>query len=305
MGKVAFVFSGQGAQYPGMGQELYEQIPACREVFDRLSDLRPDVMDLCFNGTKDSLAQTVNTQPCMYAVEMAAVEALKQAGVTCDMTAGFSLGELSALTYSEAVSLEDGFRLVCQRAQLMQDSSERTESGMAVILKLDTDRVHELCRKYEHVYPVNYNCPGQISVAGASDELADFCKDVKAAAGRGVPLSVGGAFHSPFMQDAANRFDEVLADTEISEPSIPLYSNVTAEPYSGDYKNLLSRQICNPVNWQGLVENMIADGADTFIEFGPGSTLCSLIKKINSSVKLYHVENCASLHETLEGLAVC
>jgi [acyl-carrier-protein] S-malonyltransferase len=305
MGKIAVVFSGQGAQHSGMGRNLAQNIPESASVFHTVDTIRPGTSELCFTGSADELAETFHTQPCMFAVELAAASALTAAGIRADMTAGFSLGELSALTYARAVTLEDGFRLVCQRGKLMQESSEVVDSGMAAVIRLDAEKVEQLCLRYEHVYPVNYNCPGQISVAGLRTELPDFYKDVKAAGGRAVPLKVRGGFHSPFMAGAARAFGETLGAVKFSRPEIPVYSDYTGLPYKEDYTELLSRQICSPVRWQSMVEHMINVGADIFIELGPGKTLCGLISKINSNVRTFHVEDSTSLKETMEGVSRC
>ncbi|MEA4972496.1 Malonyl CoA-acyl carrier protein transacylase [bioreactor metagenome] len=299
MGSIAFVFSGQGAQYSGMGKDLYDNVPVAAEIFKRLDGIRPGTSIQCFEGSKEELSQTENTQPCMFALELAAAAALEAAGIKCSMTAGFSLGEISALTYSKAISLDDGFRLVCLRGKFMQDASEGVDGGMAAVIKLEASTVEELCSRYEHVYPVNYNCPGQISVSGLKSELADFSIDVKNAGGRAVPIRVNGVFHSPFMEDAAKKLGEALEGFEISTPKITLYSDYTADIYDNDYKTLLSKQICSPVRWQSIIENMIEKGIDTFIEIGPGKTLCGLISKINSEVRTFNVEDSESLNKTV------
>ena len=305
MGKIAFVFSGQGAQYSGMGKELYETVPAAAAVFDAAEKIRPGTIEQCFGGSEEALAQTANTQPCMLAMELAAAAALTDAGIRPAMTAGFSLGEIAALTYSKAVTFEEGFRLVCLRGTLMQEAAQKVESGMAAILKLEATQVERLCKEYQHVYPVNYNCPGQITVAGLKEELSEFTKSVKAAGGASVPLRVKGGFHSPFMAEAAEKFKEALVSAAIMEPEIPLYSDCTGLPYEGNYVQLLSQQICSPVRWQNIVEHMIGCGADTFIELGPGKTLCGLIVKTNPNMRVFHVEDCASLNEAIEGVKAC
>lgn len=305
MGKIAVVFSGQGAQYRGMGKELAEHSPEAAAVFRTADAIRPGTSELCFTGSDEALAETRNTQPCMFAMELAAAAALSAAGIRGDMTAGFSLGEISALTYAGVVTPEAGFRLVCRRGELMQESAEAVDSSMAAVVKLDAETVEGLCARYGQVYPVNYNCPGQISVAGLRTELPDFMKDVKAAGGRAIPLRVRGGFHSPFMENAARGFGEALAAVTLSRPAMPLYSNYTGLPYEGDYVRLLSRQICSPVRWQNIVERMVEAGADTFIELGPGKTLCGLIAKINPDVRVFHVEDERSLKETVEGVSQC
>lgn len=301
MSKIAFVFSGQGAQAPGMGKELYECSAAAKAVFDLCDSIRPGTSQQCFNGTKEELTVTANTQPDMFAVEVAATKALVEAGIVPDALAGFSLGEISALAFSGAVSLEDGFRLVCQRGQLMQDASNAVDSAMVAVVKLPPEKVEELAGQFDQVYPVNYNSPAQTVCAGLSASMEGFKAAVKEAGGRALPLKVSGAFHSPFMASAAEGLKQVLAPMTFGTPDYPLYSNVTALPYEeGQFQDLLSRQVVSPVRWQTIVENMIAAGVDTFIEVGPGKTLTGLIGKINSEVKTLNVEDAESLRHTIE-----
>ena len=301
MGKIAFVFSGQGAQAPGMGKELYECSDAAKAVFELCDGIRPGTSEQCFNGTKEELTVTANTQPDMFAVEVAAARALVEAGIQPDALAGFSLGEISALAFSGAVSLEDGFKLVCRRGELMQEASNAADSAMVAVVKLPPEKVEELAGQFDQVYPVNYNSPAQTVCAGLSSSMDGFKAAVKAVGGRALPLKVSGAFHSPFMSSAAKGLAEVLAPMEFGTPSCPLYSNVTAQPYEdSQFKDLLSRQVENPVRWQTIVENMIAAGVDTFIEVGPGKTLAGLIGKINSDVRALNVEDAESLKHTIE-----
>ena len=278
MGKIAFVFSGQGAQAPGMGKELYECSAAAKAVFELCDSIRPGTSEQCFNGTKEELTVTANTQPDMFAVEVAAARALVEAGIQ-----------------------PDGFKLVCRRGELMQEASNAADSAMVAVVKLPPEKVEELAGQFDQVYPVNYNSPAQTVCAGLSSSMDGFKAAVKAAGGRALPLKVSGAFHSPFMSSAAKGLAEVLAPMEFAAPSCPLYSNVTAQPYEdGQFKDLLSRQVENPVRWQTIVENMIAAGVDTFIEVGPGKTLTGLIGKINSDVRALNVEDAESLKHTIE-----
>ena len=296
------MFSGQGAQYSGMGRDLYENSPAARAIFDLAEAIRPGTLKQCFSGSEEELERTENTQPCVYCVDLAAAAALKEAGVKADILAGFSLGELAALTFSGAISYEDGFKLVCKRAEIMQKAADSADAGMTAVLKLSDEEVAALCNEFTAVYPVNYNCPGQVVAAGIKEELLLFGQRVKEAGGRAMPLKTGGAFHSPFMKEASLEFFEVLKAYEIKNPLIPIYSNMTGRPYEGDYRELLANQICNPVLWSLCVTHMISAGADTFIELGPGKTLSGLIKRIDENVRVFNVEDPISLQDTLSAL---
>lgn len=285
MGKIAFVFSGQGDQYPGMGKELAEKYPAAKAVFSMCDEIRPGTSAQCFEGTEEELKETKNTQPCLFAMELAAAEVLFDKGVTPDAVAGFSLGEVTAATAAGIFDNETGFRLVMKRGELMQREAEKFDTSMAAVVKLTPEQVEEVCKGYSDVYPVNFNCPGQITVSGLASQMADFSADVKKAGGRALPLKLKGAFHSPFMKEASEAFAEELARADIKERKITLYSNLTSMPYTDDVQGLLSKQICSPVLWEKIIRNMIAEGVDTFIEIGPGRTLTNMIKKIDANVK--------------------
>lgn len=305
MGKVAFVFPGQGAQYPGMGQSLYEISPAAREVFRLADSLRPGTSKQCFCGTEEELKETKITQPCLWAVEMAAAAALKEAGIHADMTAGFSLGELSALSYASVIDASTCFQFVCHRGTLMQQAAEAVETSMAAVVKLSNETVEEICSRLEGVYPVNYNCPGQVTVAGLQSRMPAFSAAVREAKGRALPLKVSGGFHSPFMREASDWFGYFLKSVEFRTPEIPLYSNLTGRPYDGDMKHLLQMQICSPVRWEMIVRNMIDAGVDTFIEVGPGNVLQGLIRKIDGSVRVFGVSDAESLKKTVQEVMAC
>jgi len=216
------------------------------------------------------------------------------------MLAGFSLGELAALAFSGVVSYEDGFRLVCKRAELMQKATTEVDTGMIAVLKLTDSQVNAICSEFEYVYAVNFNSDGQVVVAGIKYELEPFALRVKEIGGKAMPLKVSGGFHSPFMESASRGFVEVLAQFKIDPPKLPLYSNVTAKLY-GDYDaaELLVKQICNPVLWRAEVGNMMLAGADTFIEVGPGKTLSGLVSRISDKVKVFNVEDTETLEKTL------
>ncbi len=298
--RIAFVFSGQGAQYSGMGRELCQRSSAARAVFARADALRPGTSRQCFEGTEEGLRETKNTQPCMFTVELAAAAALEEAGVHAQMAAGFSLGELAALTFAGAADFDSGFRLVCSRGLRMQEASEMQDTAMAAVLKLENSQVEELCAQFRDIYPVNYNCPGQVTVSGLASEMDAFSAAVKAAGGRAMPLKVRGAFHSPFMAQAAAGFEADLRACPLHAPTLPVYANRTAQPYGQDVLPVLAQQICYPVLWDATIRNMIAAGADTFIEVGPGRTLCNLIGKIDKSVRVFAAEKGSDLEKTLQ-----
>lgn len=295
MGKIALVFSGQGAQYTGMGKDFYENSPAAKAVFDMADSIRKGTSDQCFGADISELSETVNTQPCVFTANLAAAKAVEEKGVKIDCVAGFSLGEIDALAYTNAVSYEDGFRLVCKRGQLMNEACKNNPGVMLAVMKLDAEKIKGICQKYEDTYPVNFNSPVQTVVATKEENAEVVSKAFTDEKGRVKKLAVSGAFHSPFMSEAAEGLLKYLENIQINSPEIPLYSNYTAMPYEGDYKALIKAQVENPVRWTETVENMINDGVDTFIEVGVGKTLTGLIKRINGDVKAVKVESFADL----------
>ena len=297
MGKIAFVFSGQGAQYTGMGKELCEASPAAREVFRMADRIRPGTSRQCFGGTKAELSETLNTQPCVVAVELACAAALGEAGVSAAGAAGFSVGEIAGLAYAGLLSAEDAFSLVCARAKRMEWCSTLRKGGMAAVLGLPETEAERLCGE-AGAYPVNYNCPGQLVAAGEEQAISALRKSAAASGGRAVRLAVSGAFHSPLMREASDGLAEDLGRTVFRRPKLPLYSNVTAQPYGEHAAELVARQVKSPVLWQKTVKTMIADGFDTFVEAGPGTTLCGLIRRISGDVRTFGVDD-------LQGLRAC
>lgn len=285
MGAVAFVFSGQGDQYPGMGAELYKKHGAAADVFQMCEALRPGTMRQCFAGGTDELKETKHAQPCLFAMELAAAEVLMTGGMMPDALAGFSLGEIVAATVAGVFDRQTGFQMVCKRGALMQAEAEKHDTAMAAVVKLTAAQVNAIAERYEGLYPVNFNCPGNITVSGLKEQMEPFFADVKAAGGRALPLKVRGAFHSPYMADAAAAFGAALNSMKRNQPRLPLYSNVTGQLYSGDPASLLAKQINSPVQWECIIRNMISRGMDTFIEIGPGKTLTNMIKKIDGTVK--------------------
>ena len=300
MGKIAFVFSGQGVQYPGMGQSLCGASQAAQRVFALADELRPGTSIQCFSGTAEELSVTKNTQPCLYCVDLAAARALEEAGVRPDFAAGFSLGEVAAATFAGVFGEEAGFRLVCRRAEAMEKAAGENPGSMAAVLKLPNETVEELCGKFTQVWPVNYNCPGQLVVAGEPEQLKEFQALVKEAGGRAAPLAVSGGFHSPFMESASQELAEYLAGMETAEPRLPLYANLNAKPYTAAAaKELLVGQVKSPVRWQETVEALAAEGVDTFFECGPGKTLCGLVKKTIKTARAFQVQDEETLKAAL------
>ncbi|MDY6241150.1 MAG: ACP S-malonyltransferase [Prevotella sp.] len=293
----AFVFPGQGSQFVGMGKDLYENHALAKELFDKADNILGfKITDIMFAGTDEQLKQTNVTQPAVFLHSVISALCLGDA-FKPDMVAGHSLGEFSALVASGALSFEDGLKLVAARANAMQKACEKNPGTMAAIIALPDETIENVCAEVSKegkvVVAANYNCPGQLVISGDKEAIAEACEKLKAAgAKRALPLMVGGAFHSPLMQPAKDELQEAIEKTSFSTPSCPVYQNVDAKPHTdpSEIKANLIAQLTSPVRWTKSVQNMIADGADEFIECGPGRALRGMIGRIDRSVNAHGIE---------------
>ena len=280
----AYVFPGQGAQFVGMGKDLYESNPVCRNLFEQANDIIGfRITDLMFDGTPEDLKQTKVTQPAVFLHSVILATSMGE-DFQPEMVAGHSLGEFSALVAAKAISFEDGLRLVIARANAMQKACELRPSTMAAVVKLDDKTVEEVCASItdEIVVPANYNCPGQLVISGTIEGINQACEKLKALKGRALPLAVGGAFHSPLMEPARLELSEAIQKTTFSSPICPIYQNVCATPVTDPaaIQANLNKQLTSPVRWTETVRNMAADGALSFTEVGPGTALTGMIGRI-------------------------
>lgn len=285
----AYVFPGQGAQYIGMGKDLYEQSPIAKSLFEKANQiLEYSITDIMFSGTEEDLRQTKVTQPAIFLHSVILANVLGDQ-FKPDMVAGHSLGEFSALVANQALSFEDGLKLVYARAMAMQKACEVEPSTMAAILGLEDNIVENTLKTIDEiVVPANYNSPGQLVISGSIKGIEIACEKLKeAGARRALPLKVGGAFHSPLMEPARVELAEAINNTKFNNPVCPIYQNVNAKAVNSpeDIKRNLIAQLTSPVRWTQIMQNMIADGATKFIEVGPGNVLQGLVKKINREIE--------------------
>jgi len=284
----AYVFPGQGAQFVGMGKDLYENSPLAKEMFEKANEILGfRITDLMFSGTDEDLRQTKVTQPAIF-LHSVILSKVLGADFKPEMVAGHSLGEFSALVSAGALSFEDGLKLVSARAQAMQKACEKEPSTMAAVLGLEDEKIEEICKAIDEVVvPANYNSPGQLVISGSIKGIEIACQKLtEAGAKRALKLAVGGAFHSPLMEPARQELEAAINKTSFNKPICPIYQNVDANPTSDPEtikKNLIA-QLTAPVRWTQTVKNMLANGANNFVELGPGNVLQGLIKKVDRNV---------------------
>ena len=284
----AYIFPGQGAQFIGMGRDLYESSALAKEMFEKANSILGfRITDIMFSGSDEDLKQTKVTQPAIF-LHSTILTSVLGSSFKPDMVAGHSLGEFSALTANGALTFEDGLKLVSKRAIAMQKACEMTPSTMAAVLGMDDQIVEEVCSSIEAiVVPANFNSPGQIVISGSNEGIDEALELLKArGVKRAIKLAVGGAFHSPLMEPARAELESAILDTRFNNPVCPVYQNVNAQPSKdpGAIKNNLVAQLTSPVRWTQSILNMISDGADSFTEVGPGTVLQGLVKKINKDV---------------------
>lgn len=300
MGKTAFIFPGQGAQYCGMGQDFYENSKTAKAVFDRATELLGFSMpELCFEKN-DRLDITEYTQAAMVTVSVAMMKVMEEQGFRPDVAAGLSLGEYPALVAAGVMSADDAILTVRKRGILMQEAVPAGIGGMSAVLGMTAEQINEVVDPIENVQVANYNCPGQIVISGKKEAVEEASEKLKEAGARRVlPLNVSGPFHSHLLEDAGKKLGEYLENVTISEPAIPYVANVTAQyvTSAADVKPLLEKQVSSSVRWQQSVETMLADGVDRFIEIGPGKTLSGFIKKIDKGAAVLNIEKLEDLEK--------
>lgn len=317
MAKIAALFAGQGAQHPCMGLDLYDNSPQAKGIFKRAERIVPGIIKMCFNGEQETLDQTINTQPCVFTVDMAAFAAYAayagyavytSTGTELHMqgAAGFSLGEYAALTAARVMPFEDALQLVVLRARWMDEASKKYPGGMAALLKKTSDEALEIVNTVRGdglLEAVNFNCPNQTVIAGDDREMRRLQEYAEENFLMLKTLPVSGAFHTTRMDDAADKLYKILEELKLDVPTLSLYSNKTGKQYEFHiFARTLADQTNHPVMFEAIIKNMIQDGFDTFIEFGPGKTLTSFVKRIDKNVSAYHIEDIETLRATITAL---
>jgi [acyl-carrier-protein] S-malonyltransferase len=306
MSKVAFVFAGQGSQYVGMGKEIAMNISSSNKIFEEADKaLGFEISKLCFEGTKEELDKTENTQPAILTTSIAILMALQEKGIQPDIIAGLSLGEYSALVCSGVLNFTDAVKLVKKRGRFMQEAVPQGVGTMSAILGLGAKEVKEICleaKGYGIVEPANFNCPGQIVIGGEIEAVKVTSENAKNKGAKVIPLSVSAPFHTSMLKKAAEKLEEELKPIELGEIKVPIITNVTADYISdkNEIKELLRKQVMSSVLWEDTIRRMLDDGVDTFVEIGPGKVLSGFIKKIDRRVTVTNIEDLNTLNKALE-----
>jgi len=298
MGKIAFVYPGQGAQKFEMGKDFYDTFPVAKRIFDKADEILDiSVTDLCFKED-ERLHQTAYTQAALVTTCLAITEVLKEKGIYPDMTAGLSLGEYAAIATAGGISIENAIKTVRERGIYMEEAVPGGQGAMAAVFGMEVAQIEKVLSTIEGAYIANYNCPGQIVITGMKESVDKACEALKeAGCKRCLPLKVSGPFHSPYLKEAGEKLGAFVEEVEFIPLQIPYVTNVTAEPVENiqETRELLVRQVSSSVRWIQSVERMIAEGVDTFVEIGPGKTLAGFIKKINPDVKVINISQVADL----------
>lgn len=308
MGKIGFLFSGQGAQIIGMGEDLFKNREECKNVFESGENLlNMDILNKMFKGDEETLKKTSIAQPAIVLTSLAAAEALKNEGIECDYSCGLSLGEYTALIHSRVISFEDGIKLVKERGRIMEEAGIKVKGKMAAVLKLKEDKVEELvnkCKEFGVIEVANYNCPGQIVIGGESAPIDKSIEIVKELGGMAIPLKVSGAFHTSLLKEASEEFYIYIEKVRFNEIDEKIYSNLKGNLYvkEDNIKNILKNHMVKPVYFEEIIRNMISKGVDTFIEIGPGKTLTGFVKKIDRKVKILNVYDIESLNNCIKSI---
>lgn len=306
MGKIAFVFAGQGAQYVGMGKDLAMNISSSKDIFDEADKaLGFEISKLCFDGSKEELNKTENTQPAILTTSIAALKALEERGIKPDITAGLSLGEYSALVCSGVFNFSDAVKLVKKRGRFMQEAVPEGIGSMTAVLGLGSKEVREICLQVSShgiVEPANFNCPGQIVIGGEIEAVKIASEIAKEKGAKVIPLSVSAPFHTSMLKSASEKLQEELKAIELGEIEVPVITNVTADYINdkNEIKDFLRRQVMSSVLWEDTIRKMLEAGVDTFVEIGPGKVLSGFIKKIDKKVTTINIEDTKTLEKALE-----